>query len=284
MPRYLDPKSDLVFKKIFGQHPDLLKSFLNAVLPLPLDGLIDTLEYLPAEQIPHIPVLKRTVVDVKCKDQQGRIFIVEMQIEWTDAFMQRLLFGTATAYVKQLERGETYELLHPVYGLGLINSLFDHESPEWYHHYSMVKVNAPHQCLVNGLSLIFLELPKFAPQNKNDKTLRVLWLRFMRELGQHLYEMPPELLAVPEIKQAATLAEEAAYTNAELSWYDSYWDAISTEKTLLSGKYKEGLAEGLEAGRTATQQHIARTMKARGLLIADIMACTGLSKADIEKL
>ena len=41
MSRYLDPKTDVVFKKIFGQHPSLLKSFLNAVLPLPEDGLID---------------------------------------------------------------------------------------------------------------------------------------------------------------------------------------------------------------------------------------------------
>ena len=37
MVRYLDPKSDLTFKKIFGNHPDLLKSFLNAILPLPED-------------------------------------------------------------------------------------------------------------------------------------------------------------------------------------------------------------------------------------------------------
>lgn len=31
--RYLDPKIDLAFKRVFGQHADLLKSFLNAVLP-----------------------------------------------------------------------------------------------------------------------------------------------------------------------------------------------------------------------------------------------------------
>ncbi|MCD8542096.1 MAG: Rpn family recombination-promoting nuclease/putative transposase, partial [Gammaproteobacteria bacterium] len=37
MSRYLDPKADVVFKKIFGDHPDLLMSFLNAVLPLPAD-------------------------------------------------------------------------------------------------------------------------------------------------------------------------------------------------------------------------------------------------------
>src|SRR5580700_2453154 len=77
MSRYLDPKSDVVFKKVFGQHPHLLKSFLNAVLPLAPGELIETLEYLPSEQIPDIPILKRTIVDVKCYDQQGKIFIVE---------------------------------------------------------------------------------------------------------------------------------------------------------------------------------------------------------------
>ena len=34
MSRYLDPKNDLVFKRIFGDHPHLLISFLNAILPL----------------------------------------------------------------------------------------------------------------------------------------------------------------------------------------------------------------------------------------------------------
>ena len=131
MGKYLDPKSDVVFKKIFGQHPHLLKSFLNAVLPLPEDGLIVELEYLPTEQIPTIPLFKRTIADVKCQDSQGKIFIVEMQIEWTDSFMQRLLFSTAHAYVKQLNRGEAYHLLNPVYGLGLINSTFDKTASLW---------------------------------------------------------------------------------------------------------------------------------------------------------
>src|SRR3990167_328800 len=130
MARYLDPKSDIVFKKIFGQHPHLLKSFLNALLPLSPDELIESLEYLPAEQIPVIPTFKYTIVDVKCTDQKGRIFIVEMQIQWVTYFMQRMLFGTSQAYVKQLEKGEHYEHLHPVYGLGLLASTFDQETTD----------------------------------------------------------------------------------------------------------------------------------------------------------
>ncbi|MCE3231030.1 MAG: hypothetical protein K0R52_958 [Alphaproteobacteria bacterium] len=37
---FLDPRADVVFKKIFGQHPDLIKSFLNNLLPLPEGHLI----------------------------------------------------------------------------------------------------------------------------------------------------------------------------------------------------------------------------------------------------
>ena len=31
--KYLDPKADLTFKKVFGEHPDLVMSLLNALLP-----------------------------------------------------------------------------------------------------------------------------------------------------------------------------------------------------------------------------------------------------------
>ncbi|NLO51442.1 MAG: hypothetical protein GX103_09840, partial [Bacteroidales bacterium] len=69
---YLDPKNDLTFKKIFGQHPHLLISFLNAMLPLPDDSVIESLEYLPADMVPEIPLMKYSIVDVRCKDNRGR--------------------------------------------------------------------------------------------------------------------------------------------------------------------------------------------------------------------
>lgn len=91
--RYLDPKNDIVFKRIFGEHPNILRSFLNALLPLPENGQIVSLEYLPAEQVPQLPLLKHSIVDVRCVDQIGRQFIVEMQMNWTSAFLQRVLFN-----------------------------------------------------------------------------------------------------------------------------------------------------------------------------------------------
>lgn len=43
--KYLDPKADLTFKLVFGEHKDLVMSLLNALLPLDPDGQIASLEY-----------------------------------------------------------------------------------------------------------------------------------------------------------------------------------------------------------------------------------------------
>ena len=99
MGKYLDPKADLTFKKIFGEHPELVISLLNALLPFSEEQKITEIEYLPAELTPDNPMRKNSIVDVRCKATDGRQFIVEMQMEWTTAFKQRVLFRSSPALV-----------------------------------------------------------------------------------------------------------------------------------------------------------------------------------------
>lgn len=296
MSRYLDPKADLVFKKIFGDHPHLLKSFLNALLPLAADQQIVELSYLPNEQVPEIPTFKRTIADVKCTDAKGRIFIVEVQINWTDSFKQRLLFGTSRAFVKQLEHGQQYKLLQPVYGLGIIADIYEPNSTSWYHHYRLVKTESKDSDIIEHLQLIFIELPKFPVCSQQGKKLRLLWLRFLREVGEKTVHVAQELLDVPEISEAITLTEEAAYTPGELNAYDEYWDSVSRERTLLADRYEEGLIKGFAKGEAKGEakgraeglakgiEKIAINMLKNGESLAKISAFTGLSSTDLTKL
>ena len=283
MLHYLDPKADVVFKKIFGEHPKLLISFLNAILPLPLDRPIVSLEYLSNEQSPKIPTLKKTIADVKCKDSSGRYFIVEMQIDWIDSFKQRLLFESGQAFVKQLEKGEDYHFLQPVYGVALLATSFD-ESEHWYHHYQLVNVTKPTVEIIEHLQLVFIELEKFPVNSQTEKRLRLLWLRFLREISHKTKEVSSDLLEVPEISQAIELARESAYNAAELNSYEDYWSAVSTEKSLMSGKFREGEASGFQKGREEERRSVAREMKKQGIAISLIAACTGLSEEVIQFL
>ena len=125
MARYLNPKNDFIFKRIFGEHPDLLISFLNALMPFESGRQIEEIEYLSPELVPESPIKKYSIVDVRCMDNFKRQFIIEMQIYWTEAFYKRIVFNAEKAYVRQLDNAEDFKLLQPVYTLAILNQNFD---------------------------------------------------------------------------------------------------------------------------------------------------------------
>lgn len=293
--RYLDPKADLTFKKVFGEHADLVISLLNALLPLSPEEEILEVEYLTPELVPEPPLRKNSIVDVRCRDNRGRHFIVEMQMVWSPEFEQRVLFNASKAYVRQAEAGKDYDLLQPVYSLNLVNEIFEPQLEEYYHYYKMVHVEHTEK-VIDGLHLIFVELPKFTPHTFAEKKMHVLWLRYLTEINENTSEVPEELLANPEIKKALDQLHESAFTEAQLLGYEKFWDIVSVERTLFSsGKreghaegHAEGLAEGLEKGLAEgehkKQLEIARRLKSKGLPLEIISETTGLSAQDIEEL
>lgn len=297
--RYLNPKADLTFKKVFGEHPDLIISFLNALLPFDkADEEITWVEYLNPELVPQNPLRKDSIVDVRCRDKAGRQFIVEMQMMWTSAYKQRVLFNASKAYVSQLDKGGDYDLLHPVYSLNLVNDTFS-DSPDYYHDFRIVEV-AETKEVIEGLRFIFIELPKFTPKNYGDKKMQVLWLRYLTEINEKTREVPEELLNNPEISKAVTQLEESAFSEAQLLGYDRFWDMVSTAKMQISSSRREamekglaegrakGLAEGRAEGRAEGQQaerlKNAGNLKRLGVATEIIAQATGLTTEEIEQL
>ena len=249
--RYLDPRADLTFKRIFGEHKDLVISLLNALLPLDDDHLVKSVGYIPVEMVPDNPLKKNSIVDVRCHDQDGRQFLVEMQMIWSKEFMQRVLFNASKAYVRQLDKKEDYNLLQPVYSLNLVNDVFMDDIPEYYHHYDIVNVEHTDK-RIEGLHLIFVELPKFKPHTFSERKMQILWLRFLTEMGD-VRIVPQEFLANPEVKKAVDILEESSYTDAQLNGYDKFWDIVRTERTYINAAIRKGMsegrAEGFEQGR-----------------------------------
>ena len=276
--RFLDPKSDLVFKNIFGGRKEMTISFLNSILPFDEGHLIQSIEYLPSEQVPRIPTMKNTIVDVKCTDESGRIFIVEMQFNWFSNFMKRVFFGASKAYVQQLKKGEDYDSLCPVYGLAIVNENFD-KSDDWFHHYKTVNIKNTN-IVLPGLELFFLELEKFQPKTFEHRKMGVLWLRFLREIDEKVIDVPSEFTENPLINQALELTQESAYTPAQLEGYDRFWDAIRVEKTVAADARKEGEKVGIEKNKIET----VKNMISEGCSLQLIANVTKLSMSAIQKI
>ena len=280
--RYLDPKNDLVFKKVFGHYPNITISFLNSVLPLERNQQIMSLQYLPTELVPELPLSsKNTIVDVRCRDNFGRHFIVEMQMHWTQSFKSRVLFNASKTYVRQLNKNEDYLLLQPVFALSIVNQVFEPDIEHWYHHYKLINLNSKNKA-INGLQLIFVELPKFLPQSYSDKKLITLWLRYLAELqiGKHMYDkdLLKEMMEVPEIAQALELSKESGFTKEQLEAYDRYWDMVRLEKTLLNESKQEAKAEGRAEGRAEGKTEMILAFYDDGISVSQIAKASKMSE------
>lgn len=281
--KYLDPKNDLTFKKIFGEHPSILMDFLNSILPLPTDRPIVSLTYIQAEQVPEIPLFKNSIVDVKCTDLLGRVFVVEMQMLWTDSFSRRVVFNASKAYVKQLEKGEEYKNLQPVYALSLVNEIYDTTTIEYLHHYKIVNVENQNMTL-DGLEFVFVELPKIKAENLPTDTRKRAWLRFFTEIKDHTSNIHQEIKNNPETQKAVNLLEESAFSVEQLEHYDKYWDNVSIEKTIRDDARTSGIIEGKIEGKIKRNLEVAKNMKDHGMDNETISKITGLSSEEIEKL
>lgn len=295
--KYLDPKADLTFKRVFGEHKHLLISFLNALLPLEDDEQIVSVEYLSPEMIPDTPTKKDSIVDVRCIDQRGRQFIVEMQLYWTSAFKRRALLNTCKAYSGQVKPGDKFSRIRPVYTLSIVDDIAFPNETRFYHRYQLIDVqNSANR--IDGFEMIFVELPKFAQwqstEGKNAwneaadnkvvisdisfKKLAILWLRYLTEVGESTIEADADLLANDDVNEAVGLLRDGAYNDGQRLAYDRYWDMVSRERTALDEREDIGRVKG----EKMKAWKIARAMKATGIMT--IEQISEITELTIEEL
>jgi predicted transposase/invertase (TIGR01784 family) len=276
MAHYLDPKNDLTSKRVFGEHKHLCMSLINSMLPL--ENPIVSIEYQTGELLPELADMRHTIVDVRCKDAEGRQFLVEMQMNWSESFKSRVLLNASKAYIKQLRRSEDFEFLQPVYALNFVNDRFE-KSPEmadeYYHYYKIVNIrNTERQ--IKGLEFLFIELPKFKPQNRAEKKLHELWLRFLTEINETTTEVSQDLIAHELMREAVDLIERGAYTQEQLDAYDKCKIDTMTERSALKDAKKEGKIE--------REIEIAMNALSMGMSVDDTHRLTGLPRQQIENL
>ena len=161
----------------------------------------------------------------------------------------------------------------------MVNDIFERGMEDCIHNYRIVHDKDTNK-VIEGLCFTFIELPKFEPHTMKEKRMTILWLRFLTEINDKTKEAPAELLENPEINKALEEVKISAFTDAELRAYDKFWDVVSSEKTLLEGSFDDGVLEG-ERKKAII---IAKNLLSLHVPFETIIAATGLSKEEIEKL
>lgn len=273
---FVDPKSDIGFKKIFANEnkKEILISFLNAILELKEEKAISEIEILNPYQAPRLRELKETTLDIKAKDKQGITFIIEMQVENQDYYGKRALYYTSKSYVSQIDRGMDYPKLNQVIFIGILDyTLFSN-----YHyisrHYILNTENYKQE--ITDFELNFIELPKFNKKEDELETIIDQWIYFIKHAG-NLKVIPESLTRVEEIQEAFEIANRHNWSKEEAEVYE-YWeiregghlDALATAR-------REGLAKGIAEGKAKGIAEGKAEGKAEGIT-------EGIEKGRIESL
>jgi len=214
--RFIDPKIDFAFKKIFGSSDskDILINFLNAIL---YEGqpLIEDLEIIDSQ--PENPTLgtQETRLDVKAKINGDRIALVEIQLINVPSFGNRVLYNAAKSYSQQLTGKERYERLKTVISLKIADFEMFENQPEFMSRFVFQEKEQQFECPDTAIELVFIELPKFSKELAALETTADQWIYFIKNTST-LETVPETLSAVPEIQKAFRIAREDNFTQEEL--------------------------------------------------------------------
>ena len=292
--KFVDPKNDVAFKKIFGSEhkPDtstglstrILISFLNAVLDLTGDREIQTVQILNPYQTPRIAELKYTILDVKATDRRGVTFIVEMQVENMEALKKRFTYYIAKAYVSQIERGEDYPKLNQVIFIGVLDfTLFEGE--DYLTRHLILNTSTHEQELKDlefnpstGSGHCFIELPKFTKSEAELETDLEKWVYFIKHAGD--LEVIPESADFEAIQTAYEEAKRFNWSKEDLEVYEYRGIKIQDAR----GAVQLATKKGIKKGEHRKAAEIARNLLQLGLDVAQIAQATGLSSTEIADL
>jgi len=249
-PVFADPRTDFVFKRLFGkeEHAPLLIALLNDLLELDGERCIAEVELLDGELRPPVREMKHSIVDVKCRDRRGIHYVVEMQVLNVEGFAKRVMYNVAKAYTSQLGAGEAYPRLDDVIGVSICDFELWHKGEvPMLSRWRMQEQHSGAQGL-SQLQFVFLELPKYTAGDRPQTTVE-RWAYFFRDAAN--LDVVPEVLSESPMKDALEVARCAGFTEEEWEAYIRDGMALQDERGALSKARAEGLEQGREQGLLA---------------------------------
>ncbi|TAD96345.1 MAG: Rpn family recombination-promoting nuclease/putative transposase [Bacteroidetes bacterium] len=241
----INPKIDLVFKKLFGaeENKDILMSLINSILPS--HQQITTLVLKNPYNVSDYAEGKLSILDIKAEDEHGIQYDIEMQIRGSEFYGRRTLFYWAKMFGSQLDyitdeeweqkKKRGYSELNKCIVISLMD--FEFFKDKKYHRCYMLKdreSNEIHRDL-DYLDLYFVELEKFTEDLKFVQNTLERWISFLNYAHQYdSKNLPKELAQIKEIRKASAKLEIMYFTEREKQYYDAQQKFLLDEITRLN--------------------------------------------------
>lgn len=268
---------------------------LEGLLTVLLERKITILEILESESNQRTADDKFNRVDIKAKEENGDIIIVEVQNTRELYYLERILYGTSKAITEHISLGDSYREVKKIYSISILYFDIGKGTDYLYHgttNFIGVHTGDSLEVSTKEEDAIIRKMPcEIFPEyylirvnefNSVAKTPLEEWIEYFKT-----GEINPDTTA-PGLSEARQKLVYYNMSDVERHEYDEHINAIMIQNDVLStakleGR-EEGRAEGREEGREEERREIARKFKLSGVPIDVIAMNTGLSEEEITGL
>ena len=266
MTKFINPFTDVGFKKIFGQEmtKDLLIDFLNDLL-VDEKHIID-ITFLDKEILPEYMGDRGVIYDIYC----------------TTESRERALYYLSKTVARQGEKGAEWKFdLKAVYGVFFMNFRLDN-LPHKLRTDVVLTDRDTHEQFSDKLRFIFIELPAFSKEEQECETDFERWIYVLKNM-ETLKRLPFKARK-SVFEKLEKIVDIASLSKEERMKYDESIKVYRDNLVTLEFAEQKGRAEGKEEGRAEGKEETARNLKKMGVSLEIISKATGLSIEKIEAL
>ena len=289
MARYINPFTDVGFKRIFGQElsKPLLIDFLNNLLKG--EKTIVDLRFLDKEQPALFKEDRSLIYDVFCELESGEQIIVEMQNCNQAYFKNRSIYYVSEAIARQGERGVDWQFnIKAVYLIAFLNYRLPDIGDEFRTDAMLMDKKSKAE-FSDKIRLVYLQLPLFQKEAEACENDFDRWIYVLKNM--ETFNRLPWMAKDSVFHRLSEIADVSAMTKEERQKYDyairKYRDNLCVYEGVLQTGRAEGRAEGFElAQKQAYKDKLAsaRSFKTLGLLSnQQIAQALDLPLSEVEK-
>ena len=265
--------NDVVFKILFVNHKNYLRSLLSAFLEMPEDDIFD-IDIRNPDIPPNYIKEKFSRLDIHSSlkiRNEIKIVNIEMQNLSEDYYAERTLYCWSDIFKTSLDSGMSYDEVPVCVALGVLNfRLFrDEEDSERVHSRFRIYRDDGKKLLTDKLDIHFIELPKVKALDENETDMKKLWAKLLRARTKEEFDMIEQRTSSSIIRDASRSIQEISAD--EKNWHilrqreKAEHDAISALKYAKREGKAEGKAEGRAEGRAEERKALIAKFRAAGV-------------------
>ena len=247
MAKFINPFTDIGFKRIFGQEisKPLILDFLNNLL-MGEEHIVD-LSFLDKEQPALFEDDRSLIYDIYCVTDNGKKIIVEMQNKSQPYFTNRSIYYVSEAIARQGERGSLWNYsIDAVYLVAFLNFCpLDFERK--FRTDVMLADKVTHRQFSDKVRMTFMQLPLFNKEAEECDNQFERWIYLLNNM-ETLTRLPWAAKSAV-FQRLEEIADVASLTRQERMKYDEGLKKYRDTLSVLEGARVDGFAEGRADGR-----------------------------------